>query len=167
MIGLNLSSASKARHSEYLSSIPRGPDLSALLASGEFPFLLRCCLDGSGTGVQVATLNCLHSLLVSPPEEQLLDEQCNSFSGLSLPALSPHRGGKVGTLVQKTDMEVMKNDIIKVGVGGRKGAHHVEKAKKSKLRRLNTGTSTHATVAETTLPVGSLSASCFSESTVA
>ena len=121
LIGFSLSSSSKARHSEYLSTKPRAPDLSALLASGEFPFLLRCCLDESGTGVQVAALNCLHGLLVSPPEEQLLDEQCSSFFGLSLPALSPRREGKVGTLAQKTDMEVMKKDVIKVGWGEGRG----------------------------------------------
>ena len=98
-----------------MSTDPRGPDLSALLASGEFPLLLRCCLDESGAGVQLAALKCLHSLLVSPPEEQLLDEQCRSFLGLSLPALSPRGGCKTSTLAQKTDMEVMKKDVIKVG----------------------------------------------------
>ena len=157
---LGLSPAFQARHSEYVSTKPQGPGLSALLVSGEFPLLLRCSLDESGIGLQVAALKCLHSLLVSSPEEQLLDKHFSSFFGLSLPALSPQRGDKASKLAEKTDLEVMKKDVVKVG---KEKGYCAENAK-GMLCHLNIGTFAHATVAEAALSVGSVSASHVSES---
>ena len=89
--------------------------MSVLLKSG-LPLLLRYSLDDSSDVLQAASLQCLHSLLVSPADESFVEDYSDSFAGLLLPSLSPSCDVEEKEDEEVSDEKMVEQDIVKVCV---------------------------------------------------
>ncbi|XP_067414049.1 RNA polymerase II-associated protein 1 isoform X2 [Emydura macquarii macquarii] len=120
----------KAKAGEFASSL-KGSVLRLLLDAG-FLFLLRFSLDDTVDNVIAASVRALHALLVSPEDEEYLDQTFSWYQGMAVFPFTPNneeeeeeeeedeeltlmekRQGKKSKDENKTDPDVARYDVIK------------------------------------------------------
>ncbi|XP_032649769.1 RNA polymerase II-associated protein 1 isoform X3 [Chelonoidis abingdonii] len=118
----------KAKAGEFASSL-KGSVLRLLLDAG-FLFLLRFSLDDAVDNVIAASLRALHALLVSPEDEEYLDQTFSWYQGMAVFPFTPNSEeeeeeeeeeltlmektqGKKSKVENKPDPDVARYDVIK------------------------------------------------------
>uniref|UniRef100_A0A452IR37 Uncharacterized protein n=1 Tax=Gopherus agassizii TaxID=38772 RepID=A0A452IR37_9SAUR len=119
----------KAKAGEFASSL-KGSVLRLLLDAG-FLFLLRFSLDDTVDNVIAASLRALHALLVSPEDEEYLDQTFSWYQGMAVFPFTPNSEeeeeeeeeeeltlmektqGKKSKVENKSDPDVARYDVIK------------------------------------------------------